>query len=309
MSEIDPDVLRKERDNASVLKVDLARLRERHRCRVVIVLEGKDDLPVYETWIKRVDESFDWEPLVAKGKGKALYFRELLRRDQTGMGICTYFIVDHDYDGIRKFEPGDDIFLLPAYSIENYLAHESVLDSYMRTELRIIGRPDVRRNVLDLYVDLRGKFIEILREKCECLYGARNEAVGNVVIGEVKSTVYMSNDKISIKTGPWLDDLVLTEAPVSEHGLARGREFLEKNYPPLWIRGKFLLDFFKDFCEILYRDRKLDRPLIFEEKAADQSLAPAGLDARSLAAKSPIPVGLREALFQWQEDCRLKCVA
>lgn len=309
MSDVDPDVLRRERSNASVLKVDLARLRERHRCRLVIVLEGKDDLPVYETWIKRISATFDWEPLLAKGKGKALQFRELLQRDRTGMGTCTYFIVDHDYDGMRRYAPGDDAFVLPAYSVENYLVHESVLDSYLRTELRVIGQPDVRQKVLEIFMHVRAQFIALVKAKCEQLYGARNEPVGNVIIGDVASTVRMFDEQVSAQSGPWLDDLVVTESPVSEEGLARGRAFLEQGDLPLWIRGKFLLDFFKDFCEILYQDRKSDRPVLFGEKVADQSLSPAGLDMRSLAAKAPIPDGLREMLLQWQEDCRLKCAA
>jgi hypothetical protein len=309
MSDVHPDALRRERKNVSVLKVDLARLRERHKCRMVIVLEGKDDLPVYDTWVKRIEEEFDWEPLVAKGKGKALQFRELLRRDQTGIGLCTYFIIDHDYDGMRGYPSGDDVFLLPAYSVENYLTHESVLDSYLRTELRVIGRPELRQQLVALYGQLRTEFIELVRRGCEYLYGARNESVGNVAVGEPKSTVVMRDGKASTQAGDWVDGLVVSERDVSEDGLARGREFFDQNFAPLWIRGKFLLAFFIDFCGLLYEDRVCDQPVLFDEKVSDKSLSPAGLDLRNLAAKAPLPEGLRETLMRWREDCHSACLA
>jgi hypothetical protein len=225
------------------------------------------------------------------------------------MGTCTYFIVDHDYDGMRTHSSSNDAFLLPAYSVENYLAHESVLDSYLRTELRVIGQPDLRREIVDLYVRVRSQFIELIKSKCECLYGARNEAVGNVAVGDVKSTVVMSNGEVSAQTGPWLEDLVVTERSVSAEGMARGREFFERHYLPLWIRGKFLLDFFKDFCGVVYDDRRCDHPVLFDQQVADKSLSQAGLDSRSLAARSPLPDGLKDALLRWREDCRLNCAA
>ncbi len=309
MSATDPDSLRSERKNVSVLKVSLARLRERHRCRIVIVLEGKDDLPVYETWIKRLDERFEWEPLVANGKSKSLEFRELLHRDRTGLSVCTYFIVDHDYDGMRGHPVTDDLFLLPAYSVENYLIHESVLESYLRTELRLIGVPDERDRVVSHYIAARDEFMESVREPCECLFGARNEKVGNVRVGEVKSTVTISEKQISAPGGAWLDNLVSTEFPISTAGLQRGHDFLAEREAALWIRGKFMIDFFRDFCELLYQDRKSERPLLFDERASDTSLSVASLDLRNLAAKSPMPEGLREALVRWESDCREKCAA
>lgn len=309
MSDVHPDLLRSERENASVLKVDLARLRERHKCRMVIVLEGKDDLPVYEAWIKRLDESLEWEPLIAKGKAKALEFLDLLRRDKTGLATCTYVVVDHDYDGLRGRSGGEDVFVLPAYSVENYLVHESVLDSYLRTELRIVGTPDVRASVVKLYIDVRARFIEFIKPPCKVLFGAKNEAVGNIRVGQVRSVIELVDGTISVRRDASVEDLVTTQAPVSNGGLQAGERFLVEGDPVLRVRGKFLLDFFKEFCEILYQDRKSESPLLFDERAQDNSLSAASLDLRNLASKSPMPEGLGRVLAGWERDCRDRCAA
>lgn len=302
-----PDELRKHRDNVSVLKVQLARLREKERCRLVIVLEGKEDLPVYDNWINRIDENFDWEPMVANGKKKALEFREMLGKDTTGMSICTYFIVDHDYDGLCGFAEGGNVYVLPAYSVENFLVQPKVLDAYLKTELRVVSDPDERAKVVDLYVRARDEFFGVVRDSCVCLYGAKNEPVGNVNVRAVGNVVYLDNGSITVRAGAWLDKLVTTDRAVSDLGKAAGEKFLMDRGCEYWIRGKFVLDFFKDFCRVISEDRNSDVPTVFSEPVADKNLAVAGLDIRSLSSKSPIPPGFADALKSWTEHCANQC--
>ena len=307
MNTFDADELRQQRDNASVLKIQLARLREKDFCRLVIVLEGKEDLPVYENWISRIDADYEWEPIVAKGKAKSLEFLEMLRSDRTGISGCTYFIVDHDYDGLSKFDDGDEIYVLPAYSVENFLVGSRVLDSYLRTELRVVADPAERKRIVDLYSDARSSFHDLIRESCARLYGARNEAVGNVVVRDVGDVVFLENGELVVRGGKWIDRLVTTDLAVSEAGVESGKQFLRDSGDEHWMRGKFLLDFFKKFCAVVYEDRVSDKPVLFSEPVTDKSLAVASLDIRNLASKSSVPAGLADQLKQWAKQCAESC--
>jgi len=309
MNVLHPDQLREQRTNPSVLKVALAKLRERHRCRIVVVIEGKDDLPIYENWFGRIRENYEWEPLVAKGKKLALEFRDLLKRDRTGLAVCTYFIVDHDYDALRGRDSGDDVFVVPAYSVENFLVEDRVLESYLRTELRVIADPAKRDFIVGLYRRARDEFIELVKPACEILYGARNEKVGNIRVGDVGVALFLENGEIVVRRGGWVDRLVSSDLPVSEEGIVRAQLFFESRELLLWIRGKFMLDFFRSFCEVLYSDRVSEEPKIFDAPISDRALSAASLDLRNLVPKARIPEGLSDALHRWERNCAESCTS
>lgn len=301
------DALRSQRKNVSVLKVNLARMRERSPYSLVIVMEGKDDLPVYEAWLKRIQDGLKWEPMIAQGKGKVLEFRDLIRRDKTGIGACTYFIVDHDYDGLRSSVEDDDIYVLPAYSVENYLTAAEVFDSFLRTDLHVVGDPVDRAPLVERFVDLEHSFVAAILPACIKLYGARNERVGNVTIDErVGGFIDIDVEKVQVRSGADVGDMVRSDLPISAGGYADGADFLNRPNVRLWIRGKFLIYFYKKICGLFYKDRCSVTPILFSEQAHGLRYAPASVDFRSLAAKSPLPVGLKEMVCMWSAACNSK---
>jgi len=307
---VSPDGLRGQRKNAAVLKVNLARLRERSPCVLVVVLEGKDDLSVYEAWIKRVADPLEWEPIIAHGKRNVLEFRELVRRDQTGIGICTYFIVDHDYDGLRGAANDDDIYVLPAYSVESYLTEAKVFDSFLRTDLHVVGDPEERAVLLDRFKMLESSFIDAIKPACAKLYGARNEKVGNVIIEEnIGEFIEICRDAVKIRAGVDIGSVVRTDLPVSADGCAQGAAFLECPNPRIWIRGKFVFYFYKKVCELFYEDRRSPVPFMFAEQGRYLNYTPASFDFYSLAAKSALPEGFLEKIDEWVMACGENCVA
>jgi len=301
---VSPDGLRGQRKNAAVLKADLARLRERSPFILVVVLEGKEDLPVYEAWIRRVSDNLEWEPIVAHGKGSLLEFRELVRRDQTGIKACTYFIVDHDYDGLRSADDDDDIYVIPAYSIENYLTDSRVFDSFLRTDLHIVGDPGVRAFLLDKFLELEAAFIELIKPACIRLFGARNERVGNVIIDErIGNFINITVGSVSLMPNADIYSIVSTEIPVSDEGCLRGSEFFDRRVERDWIRGKFIWFFYKKMCDIFYDDRRSIAPTLFAEQGRGLSYTPASIDFRSLAAKSALPDGFSQRINDWVAAC------
>lgn len=303
-----PEMLRAHRSNPSVLKAELAKLRERSPCAIVVVIEGKEDLPVYEVWFKRIIDDFLWEPILSSGKKNLLEFRELVHRDMTGMKACTYFIVDHDYDGLRGFAGGDDIYVLPAYSVENYLADESSFESFLRADLHVVGDPALRATLLEKFESLRVQFLDAMLGACIKLYGAKNESVGNVQIDDgVGAIVDVGLHGVTVYPEKSSQDLVRTDREISSAGIDSGLDFFASSDKRLWIRGKFLLVFFKSACNLFFEDRRAPNPTLFSGTASNLAFTPGSLDFRSLAGRSRVPAGLREVASSWMERCRKEC--
>ncbi len=308
--DVSPEYLRENRGTPSVLKAKLSTFRERHPCNLVVVLEGPDDLVVYEIWLERLAPGIEWEPLVANGKKKSLDFYDIVMRDTTGIGTCTYFIVDHDYDGIRGRSRSEKVYVLPAYSIENFLVDNQVVESILRTDLRALAEPDVRAEILRIYTNLRTQFIAELQKVGIILYGARNEKVGNVVVDEsVMACFSLTLDGLNVVNQEKLDALVRTEQAVSKEGMASGEEFMSCNDGALWTRGKYLFSFYRAFLNLIYADRRSDEPRFFAERLANPRENPSAFDLGLLASRSPLPAGLREAIARWDRECESECRA
>ncbi|MHB1282420.1 MAG: DUF4435 domain-containing protein [Metallibacterium scheffleri] len=307
---LSPERLRSQRTNPVVLKTKLATLRSHSPCVLVVVLEGQEDLTVYEIWIKRLADKLKWEPIIAHGKGNVLIFRDLVRRDKTGLGICTYFIVDHDYDGLRFATDDNDIYVLPAYSIENYLTDAEVFDSFLRTDLQVVGDPEVRTVLLERFKHLERLFIDAIMPACVSLYGARNESVGNVVINErVQDFIEIDINNVQVRPGTNIDHMIRSDSPISHEGRVQGRAFFGTCNPHFWIRGKFVLHFYKSICELFYEDRRSLAPTLFSERVQVRSYAPISVDFRSLAPKSALPEGLKEKIEKWVSACAERCAS
>ncbi|MGH8128510.1 MAG: DUF4435 domain-containing protein [Gammaproteobacteria bacterium] len=286
----------------------MARIRERSRCLVVIVLEGKDDLSVYEIWLKRISEGFKWEPMIAHGKRNLLDFLDIVRRDRTQIGICTYFITDHDYDGLRSRELGNDVYVLPSHSTENYLTGEDVFGSLLRTEMQVLGDPGLHEALMQRFRDWERDFIELMRAPCAKLFGACNEKVGNVVIDDSLGD-FISIDCSGVKQRDTanLDTVVRTDHLISAFALQRGFEFLNRPDCRYWIRGKFMYYFFRCIFEMCFADRRSEHPIFFPERAYGLGQSPSAIDYRSLAGRSALPAGLRDRVRDWVERCTRAC--
>lgn len=301
---VSPEGLRSQRKNPTVLKADLSRIRERNRCMLVIVLEGKDDLAVYKAWFKRISEDVAWEPLVAGGKRNLLEFRDLVLRDQTGIKSCTNFIVDHDYDGLKGHVNGDDIYVLPSYSIENYLTDIDVFESFLMIDMQVIGDIDKRVQLVDLFEILRCKFIDGVRAACEILYAAKHEKVGNISIDEDLSKYFdISLDNVSLKEGVNSFDIVSTEHVVSEERLKEASAEFDRLNLVMWVRGKFMLWLYKKIILKIYEDRVSDEPQLFDIKKTGVRLSTSAHDMRSMASISSLPDGLKECFLHWNKSC------
>ncbi|TQF17008.1 DUF4435 domain-containing protein [Myxococcus llanfairpwllgwyngyllgogerychwyrndrobwllllantysiliogogogochensis] len=308
MTEISVENLRSQRERPSVLKTELAHIRSHDRCTLVFVMEGWDDAKTYEVWIHRLSPDLKWETLIAKGKKNALEFRAMLARDQTGLRECTFFIVDHDYDGLAGTDNGADIYVLPAYSVENLLTHTDVLGSLLTTEFRLVGAPQIRARITQQFAQTQAAFSACVRASCETLHATKRTSVGNVLIDEKHlRSIRIELNSATVGNPETLSKLVQTEQTLGSFDLESAREFFDLADLAMWTRGKFMMWFFKDWCAKLMQDRKSANPTLFDNTANDCSLSAEWSGFGSLAGRSPLPEKLDAFLKQAEESCKTNC--
>jgi hypothetical protein len=304
-----PDRLREQRANPTVLKVRLAQIRESCPCALVIVVEGKDDVPAYEQWIRAELGSLDWEPLVANGKEGVLRFRDLLLRDKMHLRRCTFFIIDHDYDGARGRNLDDGIYVLPAYSIENYLALERVFSAFLKLSLQIPGGAAARNGAMDRFRILRDEFVQLIAPCCAKLLAAKRHDVGNIVIDDnLEKYFEISIDGVRSRDGVPIDNIVKTDreipAPTDQPWLT----FLADRDVLMWVRGKSLMHFFRRACFVFFEDCCSARPSCFLEPRRGVKFDLGSLDFSVLASRSSIPPGFGDVVRRWISQCEHDCV-
>lgn len=292
--------MRATRESASALKVELSNLRSKAPDLAIIVLEGKDDVGVFDTWIKRAANDFMWEPFVTQRKKNSLHLRSILSRDLTGLRRRVFFIVDHDYDGLGEQRPDTDIYVLPGHSIENFIATPKALESFLRSTLQLHSRPDLREKALTLFSMHVDSLCELLVDPCSTLWAARSsgatmvEAKDNLI-----GRLFISSSQLGLKEGCTLDDLISYTGEISSALKMEGIEFLRENGVLRWIRGKYLMAFFEQMCQMLHSDLTSKSSSIFGETLPARLEAGSTSKAR-LASAVDLPSGLASKIEEWR---------
>jgi hypothetical protein len=271
-------------------------------------VEGRDDVAVYDIWIKLAVGTFVWEPLVAHGKEGVLAFRDLLLRDKMKLLPCTFFIIDHDYDGTRNRVVDDRVFVLPAYSIENYLVTERVLEAFLKISLEVHGGVLARRRALEKFEELRCQFSKLIEPCCAKLFGAKLYPVGNIIISDSLDRYFdIGIEGVCLRNGVCLEDIVRTDVPLPAAAYSCWSSFIAGRDMYTWIRGKFLLYFFRRVCKAFFHDLCSERPRLFGEQRRGLKYSVANDELATLAAWSAIPVGFGDVVKSWLASCRLEC--
>ena len=308
--DISADYLRGERSRVAVLKAELARIRSKEKCLFVLVLEGQDDLPVYEAWINRIDPSLRWEPIIAKGKKNSLLFREMMLRDQTGASVCTFFVIDHDYDGLREYVLDESIYVLPAYSIENFLTQPTVVESILKVDLRLVGDLELRNSILEKYIVVQNGFMLVMRPLCERLFAAKRCDVGNIDINEeCLRPLRVSIDAIEVNDIEAFERLVVCDGEIDQLSLNSAREYFESLDLALWIRGKYLHKLLKKWVSMVHEDISSANSLLTPGGRGRTPLNPGFMDISALASKSPLPPGFDGFIARAAKRCKSTCVS
>jgi hypothetical protein len=189
--------------------------------------------------------------------------------------------------------------VLPAHSVENYLASSRVVKSVLQTDLHVVGDRALLRRLINDYEIVVNVVMEYLLPACKLLVASVGERVGNIVVNEhwIKAfEVGVSECRLIDTQG--LDGLVRVDQHPSDDALKRADLFFEDRQLQLWIRGKFLLVVFKAWIDAVFEDLRSAAQDVSRINQARQTkfanYSPATLDIRSLAAKSDIPEGFAE---------------
>lgn len=255
--------LRSSRDNISVLRLQLLKIRGRHQG-LIFVFEGPDDVAVYEEWLRHVSNCRDYEPLPASGKKQVLGLLSSLSGSRPDLIKGVYFFVDRDFD--LPVSPHSHLYELECYSIENLLCTDAVLESILKDEFRCAGDIDLRNSIKAKMAS----FLHELDEKCSeinlRIFEARRkgrkivrkpEKIGQIVRIEITgiSSAYNSIDEIfqaePVSTGVEID-------------LARS-DFIALP-DELRQRGKYKIEAFKKWLKLLADDAGCDSPQIFPSR-------------------------------------------
>jgi hypothetical protein len=291
--------MRDARDVPAVMKSQLAALRAVDPDVCVIAFEGIDDKTVYYHWIKQIVPVFVYEPFVCKGKTKVLQLKTMLEQDLGGLSNGVLYVIDRDFDDLCGHQSAEELFMTQAYSFENYLVNESVLDELLKNELHCHSEPACRAGVQQLFRTQYTDFLSVTKDLNFRVFVAKKCRI--------------QREKDLPKTLSRVATVALTSVtPVQESVCAQAvlaREPTEQEYaeldadfvnlvPEERYRGKFALMFFCHWLGLLAKDRNNASSTLFTGLDREGLVARQQFTLDSLAARAPHPPGLQEFVLR-----------
>lgn len=128
-------------------------------------------------------------------------FRSNIRPEENHLRSGIYFFIDRDFDDLKGFASGSDLFMTEMYSIENYLASERVFKSVLLDEFKCAG--EQIDHVLFLFQDVMRSFFEAISLTNRRIFYARrlsiklnsgiDDRVGRYIVTELEAGPSTSN--------------------------------------------------------------------------------------------------------------------
>lgn len=287
--------MREARDVPAVMKSRLAALRAVDPDVYVIAFEGIDDKTVYYHWIKQIAAFFVYEPFVCKGKTKVLQFKKMLEQDLGGLNYRVLYVIDRDFDDLSGYDDAEEIFMTEAYSFENYLVNEHVLDELLKNELHCHSEPACRTEVRQLFKTLYSDFLNATEHLNFRIFVAQKCGIRRAqdLPKTLSKIATVSLTSVTPVQEPVCAQVVLDREPTDEELKKLRAEFVVLN-PKDRYRGKFALMFFCKWLGLLATDRNDASSSLFKGLDCDGLIAKRQFTLDSLAARAPHPPGLRE---------------
>lgn len=285
--------LKEARDVGVVLKSKLASFRSMDPDVLVFVFEGIEDKSVYYAWIKRIDSTLVYEPFPCGGKGQLLKLKDQLERDKSELASKVFFFMDRDFDDYRGENESEELFMTQAYSFENYLVNQDVLEELLKNELHCHAEPSCRAGVVDLFGKLYADFLAVTRDinfriyiskKCDIRRVQDLPQKINKIAKVSLSTVLPSDNDLKA--------LVSLEREPREEEIATHLTEFEALDAATRYRGKFALMFFRTWLAHLAADRNSEQSVHFAGVSREGLRARDYFELDSLAGKASLPDGL-----------------
>lgn len=291
--------MRDAREVPAVMKSRLAALRAVDPDVLVIAFEGIDDKAVYYHWIKQIAPAFVYEPFVCKGKTKVLQLKKMLEQDLGELSNGVLYVIDRDFDDLCGHQSAEELFMTQAYSFENYLVNEVVLEELLKNELHCHAEPTCRANIQQLFRTQYTDFLSATKDLNFRIFVAKKCCIQREkdLPKKLSRVATVSLSTVSPVQDPVFEQVVLAREPTAEEYAALDVEFANLN-PADRYRGKFALMFFCHWLCLLARDRNHASSELFKGLDCDGLVARPQFTLDSLAAKAPHPPGLREFVLR-----------
>lgn len=301
--------MRDARNSPAVHKMTLATIRAHNSQCMVFVCEGVDDKKVYFHWLRIISPLLNYEFQVCNGKGKLLAFREMLKRDISGLDKNVYFFIDRDFDGLQGHPSGSDIYISDSYSFENFLVNKEVLNNLLCVELHCHGEHLVREDVLSRFDDIYTAFLDVTRPYNERIFLARKIGIqikplptrlgklAEVTLAGVTPQQEGASSVINLEREP------------NQEEVNRYKSEFDTLEPKLCYRGKFALLFFLRWVNLLAEDRNAENSVLFSKAHKSAANANGQISLDSVAAKSLPPPLFRKFIESITDAKKSGCLA
>lgn len=210
------------------------------------------------------------------------------------------FFVDQDFDGLKGYSSGDDIYMTEGYSIENHLADAKILTSLLNSEFKCCTDEDEAsiNKVNALFDGFLEVFFVIMRPVNQAIFYARTHGVKlRNIEDKIGEYFLVTLDSITDKNSDYFELIGWPEDVARDISSVEG--VFSNMDPHMQWRGKFIFELFIKFLHQLKNDRTSDSPKFFAKKAGVK-FDPNGEVIRSLASLSAIPTSLSVFISQFQ---------
>lgn len=237
--------------------------------RLIYVVEGREDIPVYDIWLARELGDEPVEPLQVKGKGNVIHLSRLLNGSESIRSEKVILCIDHDFDGTRGSTLSDNTYVTTAYSIENLLVSEESIDRLLIRALNATGEEQPARagivmrfaerytefNRAMLYPNAHARFARLCSVECPGLPDSIEPAI-RVELDRIEMNFDTDDSQECVRF------LRLGATPLPAE-LAVHLEHLGQSDLRITGRGKFILDFVRRFVSLVFEDRRAAVPRLF----------------------------------------------
>ena len=270
------DMMRSKRDIVVVKLIELLKKIENYENTLICVFEGKD-VEYYGSRIDIVIKSLERENITCKGKENVLLLRDKVSRNNELKKAKVIYFVDKDYDYL---EAEGNLYCTPCYSIENLYVNEYSFKRFLTDQLHISKLEDE-----NLFNTLMARF-----KKFELDADVALKELNAWLMVVVKESKADNNIKLNLNNTPitrfftinnfevekvyersQLSSIFNIEFMIDESYYQSSLEALERHELSLYCRGKYRLDYYREFLLKLISDIR-NRRDIFEHKTLSCSL-------------------------------------
>ncbi|WP_458763502.1 DUF4435 domain-containing protein [Cupriavidus basilensis] len=279
-----PEELSKKKNALAVSILKFNKFRGKLPDKKFMVVEGNEDPIFYSAIFRRLEVKNCEIFFIANGKDNVLGLRDHIGRSkEIPKGGGVLYFVDKDFDGLKGWAPGGDIYMTPTYSIENIAVCKVALRHLLLTQFKLADVEmfdDVER-VLHHFDELLDQHRAALKEANRIIHFVRQKSLSgekytagsiNETSGKFAEIDQMNLSVKQVATGKVLLDLISVCKTIDEASLKSIEEDFESLDSTREWRGKFLFYLFRRFVSMLGEDRNAKVPRFFSKGGGKISL-------------------------------------